>query len=468
MTKLQKSIVDIFVVKGSAKLPRTEPGFANIVEMESAPYSTEAIKKVAEKVASPYLLLQIKNCDVELGYLALERWLGVARQTAATLLYADRYKKADNQLKSHPTINYQQGALRDDFDFGALLLIPSDSFKQAVALMENEYRYAAIYDLRLHLSELGQIVRVNEHLYTEAETDTRASGKKLFDYVDPKNRAVQIEMEQVCTAHLKRIGALLTDEPQTINLDAPHDFPVEASVIIPVRNRIKTITDAVLSAVKQETSFSFNVIVTDNHSTDGTYEELKRLSGEYENLIVLRPDRHDLGIGGCWNHAVMSQHCGRFAIQLDSDDLYSGTDTLEKIVQLFHQERCAMVVGTYRMTNFNLEEIPPGVIDHREWTPDNGRNNALRINGLGAPRAFYTPLLREIQLPNTSYGEDYAVGLAFTRDYKIGRIYDVVYLCRRWEDNSDADLDINKVNANNFYKDSLRTWELQARLKKNS
>ncbi len=468
MTKLQRSIVDIFVVKGSAKLPRTKPGFANVVEMESAPYSTEAMKKVAEKVASPYLLLQIKNCDVELGYLALERWLGVARQTAATLLYADRYKKVDNQLKSHPTINYQQGALRDDFDFGALILIPAYSLKQAVGRMEDEYKHAAIYDLRLHLSELGQIVRVNEHLYTEAETDLRASGKKLFDYVDPKNRAVQIEMEQVCTAHLKRIGALLTEEPQTIDLDAPHDFPVEASVIIPVRNRIKTITDAVLSAVKQETSFPFNVIVTDNHSTDGTYEELKRLSGEHENLIVLRPDRYDLGIGGCWNYAVMNKHCGRFAIQLDSDDLYSGTDTLEKIVNVFHQERCAMVVGTYRMTNFNLEEIPPGIIDHKEWTPDNGRNNALRINGLGAPRAFYTPLLREIQLPNTSYGEDYAVGLAFTRDYKIGRIYDVVYLCRRWEDNSDADLDINKVNANNFYKDSLRTWELQARLKKNS
>ncbi len=468
MTHLQKSIVDIFVVKDSTKVTHTKPGFANIVEMEGTPYSTEAMKKVAEKVASPYLLLQIKNCDVELGYLALERWMGVARQTSATLLYADRYKKIDNQLKSHPTINYQQGALRDDFDFGALVLMPTNSFKQAVALMEHEYQHAAIYDLRLHLSELGQIVRINEHLYTEAETDARASGKKLFDYVDPKNRAVQIEMEQACTAHLKRIGALLTDEPQTINLDVSHDFPVEASVIIPVRNRIKTIADAVLSAVKQETSFPFNVIVTDNHSTDGTYEELRRLSVECKNLIVLRPDRHDLGIGGCWNHAVMSRHCGRFAVQLDSDDLYSGTDTLEKIIRLFHQERCAMVVGTYRMTNFDLEEIPPGVIDHKEWTPDNGRNNALRINGLGAPRAFYTPLLREIQLPNTSYGEDYAVGLAFTRDYKIGRIYDVVYLCRRWEDNSDANLDISKVNANNFYKDSLRTWELQARLKKNS
>lgn len=468
MANLKKSIVDVFVVKGSAKLPRTETEFATIVEMEGVPHSTEAIKKVAEQVASPYMLLQIKNCDVELGYLALERWMGVARQTSATLLYADRYKKIGDRLKSHPTINYQQGALRDDFDFGALILMPTYSFKQAVALMEDKYKYAAIYDLRLHLSELGEIVRINEYLYTETETDARVSGKKLFDYVDPKNRAVQIEMEQVCTAHLKRIGALLTKEPKTIDLDASHDFPVESSVIIPVKNRIKTITEAVLSAVKQETSFSFNVIVTDNHSTDGTYEELLRLSREYKNLIVLRPDRYDLGIGGCWNHAVMSRHCGRFAIQLDSDDLYSGTDTLEKIVNVFHRERCAMVIGTYRMTNFNLEEIPPGIIDHKEWTPGNGRNNALRINGLGAPRAFYTPLLREIQFPNTSYGEDYAVGLAFTRDYKIGRIYDVVYLCRRWEDNTDANLDIDKVNTNNFYKDSLRTWELQARMKKNS
>lgn len=300
------------------------------------------------------------------------------------------------------------------------------------------------------------------------ETDDRASGKKIFDYVDPKNRAVQVEMEEACTAYLKRIGAKLKGEPKKVDFNAyKSDFTVEASVIIPVRNRAKTIKDAVKSALSQKASFEYNVIVVDNHSTDGTSEILDEISKEEKRLIVIHPERTDLGIGGCWNMAIMDQRCGKFAVQLDSDDMYANPDTLTKVVEVFNEEQCAMVVGTYKMTDFNLNEIAPGIIDHKEWTPDNGRNNALRINGLGAPRAFFTPLLREQKLPNTSYGEDYALGLAFSRNYHIGRIYDVIYLCRRWEDNSDATLSVEKMNKNNFYKDSIRTWELQARLQMN-
>ena len=159
----------------------------------------------------------------------------------------------------------------------------------------------------------------------------------------------------------------------------------------------------------------------------------------------------------------MDEHCGRFAIQLDSDDLYINHHVLQRIVDTFHEHQCAMVIGSYKMVNFKLEEIPPGIIDHKEWTPDNGRNNALRVNGLGAPRAFYTPLLRQIRIPNVSYGEDYATALAISREY---RIYEPLYLCRRWEGNSDADLNIQRVNANNYYKDKIRMIEILARQQK--
>lgn len=460
-----KGTIDFFYMGDVAPM-KDETVFRKIFQTEKIPSSTKDLKRIAEQVEAPYLLLTVKDTDVQFGYLAPERMLTVAKQTGATMLYSDRFKKSSEGLVPHPTINYQKGSLRDDFDFGALILVPTKAFKEAVGKMDQEYEYAAIYDLRLRLSEMGRIERINELLYTEVETDSRASGKKIFDYVDPKNRAVQVEMEKVCTAYLGRIGALLTEEPENIEF-SESDFPVEASVVIPVRNRIRTIRDAVGSALKQKPSFAFNVIVVDNHSTDGTTEALDEMAREDDRLVVIKPERKDLGIGGCWNRAVQDERCGRFAIQLDSDDMYSDEHTLTRIVDTFHQEKCAMVVGTYRMTDIDLNEIAPGVIDHKEWTPDNGRNNALRINGLGAPRAFYTPVLREIMVPNTSYGEDYALGLAFSRDYKIGRIYDVVYLCRRWEDNSDAALDVVKMNNNNFYKDSIRTWELIARLKKN-
>ena len=396
-----------------------------------------------------------------MGLFALDRMIAVAEDTKADMLYADHYEVVDGQRKKHPVIDCQKGALRDDFDFGSVLVFRTASFRRAVRSMEADYEWGALYDLRLRMKK---IVHINEYLYTEIETDTRKSGEKQFDYVDPKNRAVQVEMEQICTAHLKRIGAYL--EPKFKDVEFSGEFPVTASVVIPVYNRVRTVKDAVESALAQQCDFPFNVIVVDNHSTDGTTELLEEISAKDERLVHIVPAKYDLGIGGCWNLAVHSEKCGEFAVQLDSDDVYSGPDTLTKIVNAFREQNCAMVVGTYQMTNFDMQPIPPGVIDHREWTEENGRNNALRINGLGAPRAFWTPLLRTINLPNTSYGEDYALGLRISREYRIGRIYDVLYCCRRWEGNSDAALDIERVNANNLYKDRIRTWELEARLKK--
>lgn len=423
--------------------------------------STQTLRSIAEAISHKYVLIYTKDLPLEMGLFALDRFIAIAEDTKADMLYADHYEVVDGQRKKHPVIDCQKGALRDDFDFGSVLVFRSTSFRKAVRAMEEDYEWGALYDLRLRMKK---IVHVNEYLYTEIETDTRKSGEKQFDYVDPKNRAVQIEMEQVCTAHLKRIGAYL--EPKFKDVEFAGGFPVTASVVIPVYNRVRTVKDAVESALAQQCDFPFNVIVVDNHSTDGTTELLEEIAAKDERLVHIVPAKYDLGIGGCWNLAVHSEKCGEFAVQLDSDDVYSGPDTLTKIVNAFRGQNCAMVVGTYQMTNFDMQPIPPGIIDHREWTEENGRNNALRINGLGAPRAFWTPLLRQINLPNTSYGEDYALGLRISREYRIGRIYDVLYCCRRWEGNSDAALDIERVNANNLYKDRIRTWELEARLKK--
>lgn len=424
--------------------------------------SSNTIKKIAKKTSNSFTLLYRKSTVLNLGYFALQRMVRVAQDSGASMVYSDYYESSEDILKNHPVIDYQEGSLRDDFNFGSLLLLNSKHLKRAARRMKNnEYKFAGLYDLRLKISQKGKLVHINEYLYSEVEQDSRMSGQKIFDYVDPKNREVQVEMEQACTSHLKDIGGYL--KPEFESVDFNHTtFEYEASVIIPVRNRIKTIKDAISSALRQKTNFRFNVIVVDNHSTDGTSEAIEDFK-EDARLIHLIPERFDLGIGGCWNLGANHPKCGKFSVQLDSDDIYSGDDTLQKIVDAFYLQNCAMVVGTYRMTNFDLKEIPPGTIDHREWTPENGRNNALRINGLGAPRAFYTPVLREIKLPNTSYGEDYAVGLNISRKYKIGRIYDVLYLCRRWEDNSDASLDIVKMNNYNLYKDRIRTWELQAR-----
>ena len=428
--------------------------------------STETLRSIAEAVSEKYMLIYTKDMPLEMGMFALDRILCIAEDTGADMLYADHYKMVDGQRKKHPLIACQKGALRDDFDFGSVLVFKSSSFRRAVRAMEADYEFGALYDLRLRMKN---IVHVNEYLYTEIETDNRKSGEKQFDYVDPRNRAVQIEMEKVCTEHLKRIGAWLEPkfrEPD-INEFAGTPFELTATVVIPVFNRVRTVKDAVESALNQKCEFPYNVIVVDNHSTDGTTELLNEIAAADGRLVHIIPAKHDLGIGGCWNLAVHHGLCGEYAVQLDSDDVYSGPDTLQKIVDAFREQKCAMVVGTYQMTDFDMNPIPPGIIDHREWTEDNGRNNALRINGLGAPRAFWTPLLRTINLPNTSYGEDYALGLRISREYRIGRIYDVLYCCRRWEGNSDAALDIDRVNANNQYKDRIRTWELEARLRMN-
>ena len=432
--------------------------------------STETLRSIAEAISEKFILIYTKDHPLAAGLFALDRIISIAEDTKADMLYADHYKVITDaegvaQRRKHPLIECQRGALRDDFDFGSVLVFRSSSFRRAVRAMDTDYEFGALYDLRLRMKK---IVHINEYLYTEIETDNRKSGEKQFDYVDPRNRAVQIEMEKICTAHLKRIGAWLEPkfrDPDINDFDAAA-FPVTASVVIPVFNRIRTVKDAVQSALSQVCDFPYNVIVVDNHSTDGTTELLAGIAAEDERLIHIVPERHDLGIGGCWNLAVHDEACGEYAVQLDSDDVYSGPDTLQKIVDAFREQKCAMVVGTYQMTDFQMNPIPPGIIDHREWTEDNGRNNALRINGLGAPRAFWTPLLRTINLPNTSYGEDYALGLRISRDYRIGRMYDVLYCCRRWDGNSDAALDIEKINANNQYKDRIRTWELEARIAK--
>lgn len=427
---------------------------------------TATLKALAAKADTEYTVIYTKPLALKLGAYALERMLHTANDTGAALVYADCYQIKNGVQQIHPVIDYQEGSLRDDFDFGSILLYKTSALKAAIERMTVDYQFAALYDLRLKVSQNNRFIRLPEYLYTEMETDTRKSGEKIFDYVDPKNRAVQIEMEQACTQHLKDVGAWLKPQFDEVKFNE-NNFPVEASVVIPVYNREKTIEDAVRSVLKQKTSFKFNLIIVDNHSKDNTTSILKKIAAEDDRLIHIIPQRTDLGIGGCWNTAIMDSRCGKFAIQLDSDDLYINEQVIENVVQAFYQQNCAMVVGTYQMVNFKLEEIPPGIIDHKEWTPDNGRNNALRINGLGAPRAFYTPVLRDIKIPNTSYGEDYAVGLAISRNYQIGRIYEPLYLCRRWDDNSDASLDIVKMNAHNTYKDRIRTIELLARIRQN-
>lgn len=432
--------------------------------------SLAELKKLAGEANTDYVLLCLKAEPVTLGYRAAERMEQVARTTGAKLVYADRYAVKNGQREVMRCLDYQLGSVRNDFDMGSLLLVETSALQLYLRQELPEWKYAALYDFRLFLSRMKEvskpILHLGELLYTEEELDIRKSGEKQFDYVDPRNREAQVEYERACTKHLQEIGAWV-DAKTVKSVVFDEDFAYEASVIIPVRNRVRTIEDAVRSALSQDADFGFNVIVVDNHSTDGTTEVLQKLAAEDERLIHLIPKQNDLGIGGCWNLAVNDEHCGRFAIQLDSDDLYSSEHTLKRMVDEFYRQQCAMLIGSYRMCDFQLQTLPPGLIDHKEWTDENGMNNALRINGLGAPRAFYTPLLRQMGVPNTSYGEDYALGLAFSRQYKIGRIYDELYLCRRWEGNSDAALSPEKVNANNLYKDSLRTMEILAHQRMN-
>ena len=458
-----KTIQNIFLLT-SSPLPADDNGILGKCQPLTVGNltSSNTLMTIAENAKADYVLLQTKPVSLELGEGALERILRVASDSDASMVYADHYDLVDGKRTPHPVIDYQTGSIRDDFDFGSLLLIKTALLHTfAMQAGENDYQHAGLYALRLFLSRNGQLFHIDEKLYTEEELDTRASGVKQFDYVNPRNREVQIEMEHAATAHLTEIGAKIDPSYYRRPDFNEQEFDVEASVIIPVYNREKTICDAVNSALSQKTSFRYNVIVVDNHSSDKTTELLKAFHDE--RLVHIIPERTDLGIGGCWNQAINDDRCGRFAVQLDSDDLYSSPKTLQQIVETFHKQNAAMVIGSYRMCDFELNTLPPGLIDHAEWTDENGPNNALRINGLGAPRAFFTPLLRQIGFPNTSYGEDYALGLIFSRHYRIGRIFTELYLCRRWGGNSDAALSIDRINANNLYKDRLRTLEILAR-----
>ena len=429
--------------------------------------SGKTMQQIAANCDTPYMLIYNKFTPLDITPHAAMRMQQIAADTHAGMVYSDYYEWREGKRQQHPVIDYQMGSVRDDFDFGSLILYNTAYFQEAVAeaLTNASYEYAGAYAIRLALSRHHAIAHIAEYLYTEVEEDLRAGGVKQFDYVNPRNRAVQVEMEKAFTQHLQQIDALvhadaLQQPPQT------GSFPCEVSVVIPVYNRIRTICDALQSALNQRTDFEYNVIVVDNHSTDGTTQAIAQYASN-KRLVHLIPERNDLGIGGCWQYAIYNAQCGRYAIQLDSDDLYCDENTLQKIVNCFREEKCGMVIGSYDLTDFNLQPLPPGIIDHREWSEENGRNNALRINGLGAPRAFETTILREIGIPNVSYGEDYALGLRISRSYRIGRIYTSLYHCRRWEGNSDAALPIERINRNNYYKDQLRTWELQARINRN-
>ena len=430
--------------------------------------SSDCVKLISQYSSTDYTLIIQGDKSIRPGQFCLDRFLQVALNTNSSLVYSDFYEEKNEKLIAHPVIDYQEGSLRDDFDFGEMLFIKTEYLKKITAAGENNLKFAGLYSLRLKLSLLGPVFRIPEYLYTVESSEEVGTEEKHFSYVDPKNREVQIEMEKVVTQHLMDIGAYVHPPFKEIDLSIVKDFEFEASVIIPVRNRVKTIGEAIESVLKQKTRFKFNLIVIDNYSNDGTSEAIGELSKNDDRVIHYKPERNDLGIGGCWNAGVHHPKCGKFAVQLDSDDIYKDENTLKSIVDVFHKEKCAMVIGSYEITDFNLNLLPPGLIDHKEWTDDNGPNNALRINGLGAPRAFYTPVLRSIKIPNVSYGEDYSVGLAISRQYKIGRIYHSLYMCRRWEGNSDAQLDIVKINANNIYKDRVRTFEVLARKKLNA
>lgn len=454
----------------------TENDVFCILEGLDALCSTEVLRRAVPKdISEPFTLLYFSNKALRMEPQCVSRMLAAATSNQGThpcMVYSDRR----DGRSPHPVTDYSPGALRDDFDFGGLWLVRTAALQDFLA-QAPELKFHAPYALRLFLTlwpgehpQYGyhEIHHLKEILYEECETDHRKSGEKQFDYVNPRNREVQLEAERVCTDYLKRIGAWLSpDDYDPLPDDSAMTYPVTASVIIPVRNRERTIRDAIRSALSQETDFPYNILVVDNHSTDGTTEAIAEFQDD-ARVVHIRPERTDLGIGGCWQFAVDSPQCGRFAVQLDSDDLYSGPDVLRRIVHAFDEQQAAMVIGSYRMVDFQLNTLPPGLIDHREWTDDNGRNNALRINGLGAPRAFRREVVRSVGgFLNASYGEDYDMGLRISRQYRIGRIYDELYLCRRWEGNSDAALSQDRINENNSFKDTLRTSELWKRIARN-
>lgn len=458
--------IDLFINIENAECTITYKGF-NLVRKDCNENgfllnSSKRIAEIAMKATGDYCLLQTKPGNIILNTEAFSEWINASIWEEAIFSYASYFEIKEGRKTEHPTIEYTIGSIRDDFDFGPIVLIKTEHLKEYAQKIDSQLEYAAFYDLRLFLTRISNPFHFDRYVCSYNEQDLRNSGQKQFDYVNPANRERQIEMEQVATAHLSAIGALVA--PPYKAIEPTSTFKTEASVIIPVKNRERTIGDAIHSALMQKTDFPFNIIIIDNHSTDGTTERIDECKDP--RIVHIIPQRNDLGIGGCWNEGINHEQCGRFAVQLDSDDLYSDENTLQTIIDLFHKQQCAMVIGSYKMVDFNLEAIPPGIIDHKEWSEKNGPNNALRINGLGAPRAFYTPLARAIGFPNVSYGEDYAMAITISRDWKIGRIYEPIYLCRRWEGNTDSKLSTEKLNANNRYKDSLRSAEIEKRIKK--
>lgn len=452
--------------------------------------STQTFKEIAHEIGyrqepCNYILLILGNGSIEITDQELLRLKNVMNDTHSKVVYSDFRTFSDGKFTECECIDYQLGSVRDDFDFGQMVLISRNDFIDAenTILSSQVVEHAGFYQLILSLislqfptmfppvtkvthSDLTLPYHLNEFLYTyipEAQTSS-----SQFDYVNPRNREVQIEYEKVCTNYLKSLGAFLDYRTLRSATACDVDRPVVASVVIPVYNRVRTIKDAIESALSQTCSFKYNVIVVDNHSTDGTTEAIDALAAEHQNLVHIIPEEMTLKIGGCWNKAVSSEQCGSYVVQLDSDDMYSGPDTLQSIVDAFKTQDCMAVVGSYQLTDFDLNILPPGIIDHKEWTPENGMNNALRINGFGAPRAFRRELLLAHPFPNTSYGEDYAMMLRISREYKLGRIYTSVYNCRRWSGNSDAALSREKINRNNLYKDRIRTIEILARFSLNN
>lgn len=441
-------------------------------------YSTATMRTIAAAASSKYTLLYIKDDELQLGYKAIERFERIARDTGAGMLYSDHYHIKGGECKKAPVIDYQLGSVRDEFDFGSVLFFRSAALKESALRLSGDYKAAGLYDLRLKLSQKYALEHINEYLYTDVERDLRTSGEKIYDYCDTRNIESQKELEAAVTSHLKDIGAYLSYEMFSPDADkvvcyegGESQWHVECTVIIPVLNRVRVIKDAINSILMQETDFDFNVIIVDNHSTDGTTQAIDEFAND-PRVIHIIPERDDLGIGGCWNLAAFDPRAGRFIMGLDSDDLFAHAHVLQAMVDKFKEgdnlmAGPAMVVGTYKVVNADLDEIAPGIIDHHEWTPQNGRNNLLRVNGIGGPRAFYTPIYRDIVLPNSSYGEDYGMALMISRNYAIDRVWDVMTLARRWDDNTDADLDIEQENKNNVYKDRLRTWEIKARIAQN-
>jgi GT2 family glycosyltransferase len=431
--------------------------------------SYETLHLILDGIQTKYLLLLPEIKQILFEPKALDRFLEEAEATKACLVYSGFYDKTDREKTYHPLNDYQLGSVRDSFDFGSVILFSVPAIRKALKKygVIPGVKFAGLYDLRLKVSIDYSVVHLREPLYSLMKTVESADSEKIFSYVDPQNFIAQKEMEMVFTDYLKKIDAYLPSHYLKKIEQTTESFPVEASVVIPVRNRKETIAEAVKSALSQEADFSFNLIVVDNHSTDGTTAILSDLARQSSRLKHIIPKRTDLGIGGCWNEALASESCGRYVVQLDSDDLYSSINTLKMMVDKLRQENDAMVIGSYTLVDSTLKKTPPGLIDHREWTDENGHNNALRINGLGAPRAFNTNLMRKIGFQNVSYGEDYAASLRICREYRIGRIYESLYLCRRWSGNTDAALSIEEANRNNAFKDKIRTDEILARQKIN-